>query len=788
MRGVRSVPALALAAAAALAACSRSVPAGDGGGAALLRNLLRAPAIEIVVENGPVGDACRKAAERIGKCRVVAPDEVGDARAARIVLSLPGTRTADSLLGRLGVQVGARGGRRFFALGRAVYGNASDLLAAVLEDPERPGLPLTFVFANDPQSLAGCAAKLEPGWKPWFRIYRAGAISREGPVDAKGAIIEASSVDLERIRAREMADYEDVPVRAESLRVLSAKAVDPVLRESYLDAVARARAATARWATSGAGSATSPRPLQLILHARPESFAACSAGGGLSSWNPAKNVVHALLSRGIPHDAGLAVARACAEDALGPPAEAWLADGAAVFGAGTWWGRDLEEWIGWLRAGGSSPSVASLVDPRAAEANSVHAILPLRAALFRYVLETRGEARVREIWKGTAALAADTELEKAFAAWLDEIAARHRPAFEARRSARRRALLAGPFLAGVGIEEPGPSARRGLGSAAYEQSLLEARAIGANTAVLHCFVPDEREPAAVPDLAERPPGGARVFAPLEGDLRVLAGLCQARASGMRTILVPHLLTSPAGTLAGVGPQGAEAGWQRLFDGYARFAVHAGLLAELADADGLFLGGGLVESTNLGAGPQEPSGRISDWKRQGWPKVIRAARGAFAGTLSWAAGSMVEASTLPFWDDLDLVACDLEPELDGGGIGPDVDPSAAIGVQIATQLLQLEALSRVHGMPYLLSQAGFRSGAGRPGEPRDPGFSADPGLQGLQFEALGKELRAARDRGALRGVVLWRWSSDPADEGVNGRDRVLRRGPAREAAARVFSGG
>src|SRR5262249_25792619 len=133
----------------------------------------------------------------------------------------------------------------------------------------------------------------------------------------------------------------------------------------------------------------------------------------------------------------------------------------------------------------------------------------------------------------------------------------------------------------------------------------------------------------------------------------------------------------AGTLAGIGPQGEEAGWQRLFDGYARYAVHVGLLAELADADGLLLGGGMVESTSLGLDSRNPSakdagGRISGWKREGWPKVIRAARGAFAGTISWTAGSMVEASSLPFWGDLDLVACDLEPELDGGRIGPDVD--------------------------------------------------------------------------------------------------------------------
>src|SRR5262249_30313966 len=57
VRRIRLVPVFVLVLALALAACSRSVPAGEGGGAALLRDLLRAPAIEIVAEKGPVGDA-----------------------------------------------------------------------------------------------------------------------------------------------------------------------------------------------------------------------------------------------------------------------------------------------------------------------------------------------------------------------------------------------------------------------------------------------------------------------------------------------------------------------------------------------------------------------------------------------------------------------------------------------------------------------------------------------------------------------------------------------------------
>ena len=49
------------------------------------------------------------------------------------------------------------------------------------------------------------------------------------------------------------------------------------------------------------------------------------------------------------------------------------------------------------------------------------------------------------------------------------------------------------------------------------------------------------------------------------------------------------------------------------------------------------------------------------------------------------------------------------------------------------------------------------------------------------------MRAAKTEQGLHGVILARWSSDPADPGVNGRDGLLRPGPARDAVARAIAG-
>src|SRR4030095_11817591 len=96
--------------------------------------------------------------------------------------------------------------------------------------------------------------------------------------------------------------------------------------------------------------------------------------------------------------------------------------------------------------------------------------------------------------------------------------------------------------------------------------------LGATGVSLSCFAVVERDPIGLPDAS---PGALarRALAPTCGDLRLFAGLCQARARGLATLLQPRLLTAPGGSLAGTGPQDGELGWRRLFDAHRRPLLH-----------------------------------------------------------------------------------------------------------------------------------------------------------------------------------------------------------------------
>jgi hypothetical protein len=470
---------------------------------------------------------------------------------------------------------------------------------------------------------------------------------------------------------------------------------------------------------------------------------------------------------------------------LGPAATPWIADGATAYAAGLWFGRDLEEWSAWLRAGGLAPTVAALVDAQATETTSPHLVVPLRAALFHFLLEGRGVDFVRGLWTGKEVLRVDADLDRNFGRWLDDAAVPLRAAIGERHVQRRAALLGGSFLAAVGMEEPSPVPDRGFGSEAFLRSLADARSLGANAVAFTCYAVAERDPLPLPDLA---PGARarRAIGPTCGDLRLFAAACQTRGQSMRTLFQPRWLTAPGGSLAGTGPQEGEVGWKRFFDGYERFVVHFALLAELAGADGLSLGGGLTASTSASDGGWRSSSEEVGWRREGWRRVVRAARAAFSGSITWAADSVVDATEVAFWEDLDLVACDLQADYDAHGTSFHASPVMQMSLEYSTQIEALERICEARGLPLLLTQVGFRSGMPEPGAPRSGVLARSDGLQAMQFSALGTVLAQARERDVLRGAVLWRWSTDPADAGASPRDGLIRTGPAREAVARILS--
>jgi hypothetical protein len=795
-RFARIPPLAALALLALCFGCQRgAVVDDDSGGAALMRNLECSAGIEVHVEPGAVELAVQRALlhakergehayslvtlEHAPASRDHPPpvgSAPGDTHRARIVIGTPSDPTVRGLIERVGLEVLDDLGVPAFRWQDLNFEGPHDGLVAVFEDPARPGLPLTLYVANDASAIETYVGDLDPGWKPWLRVFSAGVPCLSGPLDRSGLLI---ATRLERVFDRRrpvLAQFQPLLENGLGLGGRASADISPEAIAAYLRAAAHARARIAAWASSGAP----PPPTALYLHAKIDTFAEMAARDELSAWNPLENSVHALCAPGMPDDGGAAFALGSAWAWLGEPADRWLADGAAVDAARTWWWKYLDRWIAWLHSAGVAPPIGRILEDSARERFSPHVVVPMRAAFFRFLLDTRGDAFVRDLWRGKARLSLDADTVHAFDAYCSAIDARFRAVFDWRRD--HRAEAGTDFLKGVALEAPDADPRRGFGSDLCEQSVADAEQLGANAIALTAFFVDAHDPPRFPGgLAEH------TFGSRGGDVGLFGALASARRRGLVTLLEPHLLTAPAGVWTGAWVRSTDEEWEEFFASYERFAVHCALVCELAGADYLSLGSRIPDIVRGTAEGRRAKANEVEAKKAGWARVIRAVRAAYLGRIMYAASSLQEADRIAFWPDLDAIGFESFERLHAvereGVAGARED----LAKRIDDDLTSLSKVAARVTKPVIVTQIGFDSGARLPGVPRAGPGSADSEAQADAFRALSAVLSAPAVRDHVQGVFLWRWSTDPDDRGIGSRDFVFRHGPAELVVQRMFAG-
>ncbi|MFN0242958.1 MAG: glycoside hydrolase family 113 [Planctomycetota bacterium] len=766
-------------------ACQRRDPVDwQSGGAALMRNLLRANEVDVVCEEA-LASACELAAADSERAyafdyRIVPGKHEVRAGAARIVVGTYEFPPARALLDHVGVRYGDWEQGRGFLWQEQVFVARNDALIATFEDPERPGLPVTLVFGNEVEPLARYIGELAPAYRPWIRFFHSGELTLSGPMSVEGLVIQHK---LDRLGARDYAisiDFAELPVVAAGVRGRASRAIPPVRLRAYLEAVDAARARIARWmATPDAsvdGAAAAALPIvALSLYAEPEHFAVKGGVEGLGYVNPVTRSVHALCAEHVPDDGGAAVAAASALEIAGPPAHAWMLDAAGVDAAGAWWGGELVPTAVWIATAGRAPEVAELADARAELRRSRHVLVPLRALLLRFLRESRGDGFVRQLWNGTTLLPAGLDPE--FSAWLARAADEHVDDMRMRRELPRATTS---FLKGVGVAERDRAPEHGFGSRAYLQSLTEIGDLGANAVLLSSSLSDTFDPPEFAGL-----GAAGGYGALEGDLQLFAAITRAKARGLAVLVSPSLLTSPNGSLRGsyLGPN--EQDVAQTFESYARFLEHFGLIAELARADWLSIGTRIPELATPVDEGRRGRPESAEWKRAGWARAIRAARGVFTGRLLLSVSSPRELEKIELWKDLDAIGLELDVEVDRRNASGTYGARRELLDDLTSALAEVEAFAARVDRPFVITQAGFERRR-TPARRTPAGFGAsEVDLQYLGLSILASMYNVRARTPHWQGIFLWRWSSDPADPGASDHDWLLSGSPGLELVERSF---
>ena len=286
------------------------------------------------------------------------------------------------------------------------------------------------------------------------------------------------------------------------------------------------------------------------------------------------------------------------------------------------------------------------------------------------------------------------------------------------------------------------SAGHPFGSDTARRALKTARRIGATTVAIIPFLwqarPDDPNIGRGTDMSDQ-------------ELR--DAIRTARALGLSVLVKPQVWVP--GSWAGAVALKTEADWQAWFSGYRAAILHIAGIAAKENADALAVGTELKNTT----------------LRPEWFELISATRASFPGKLHYFAHNADEAETIPFWSLLNSVGVTLYPPL-----GPDRDRAGRLTTMRAAAQ-RLDALAARTNRRIVVGEIGVRSAQGAAAKPWESAEErpavADPLLQA---EVLADWLHVLR-RPSVRGVLVWRWFTDPDAGGRADTDFTVQGKPA-----------
>ena len=290
----------------------------------------------------------------------------------------------------------------------------------------------------------------------------------------------------------------------------------------------------------------------------------------------------------------------------------------------------------------------------------------------------------------------------------------------------------------VGPIENGYHPGVGYGSPAYQRTLEECKALGAEWVSITPFGRVNDLSGQGVDLTFEEPFAANRAA-------VRRALDQAHARGLHVLVVPHLWVE-SGQWRGEIDPGSDDGWARWAASYRRFVLEWAKVAQEGHAELFSVG---VELRSWVTTPRAPS----------FAAIVRDIRAVFHGLLTYAAN----------WDDVENTV--ILGDLDVIGINafyPLAEKEGASPKELLAGGLRVRA--KVHDlaerwkMPVLFTEIGYTTRpdpAVRPWEWPDAmkGVKVDEQAQALAYFAL---LAPLLDEPHFAGFFVWRVYADPDD--------------------------
>lgn len=288
------------------------------------------------------------------------------------------------------------------------------------------------------------------------------------------------------------------------------------------------------------------------------------------------------------------------------------------------------------------------------------------------------------------------------------------------------------------IESP----RHPFGSPPATLAMRQARDLGA------------RALAIVPFLWQASPQSAVVVRGNDmSDDELRAAIRAAHELGMAAVVKPHVWVP--GSWAGAVEPASEEGWQDWFKSYGEALTQIAHVAAEEKAEALVIGTELLKTT----------------VRPEWSGAIAQVRAIYSGNLLYVAQNIDEASRVPFWPQLDAIGISLYPSL-----GPDDDRDGRLKIMQQTGDA-LDQLAARFDKPVIVGEVGLRSAEGAAAKPWESAEERAAAPDTLLQAAVIADWMRVLHRPSVKGVLVWRWFSDPQAGGPNDTDFTVQGKPA-----------
>ncbi len=289
-----------------------------------------------------------------------------------------------------------------------------------------------------------------------------------------------------------------------------------------------------------------------------------------------------------------------------------------------------------------------------------------------------------------------------------------------------------------------------FGSKSEKLALANAKGIGARAAAIVPFL--WQSSSTSPDLIR----GKDMT-----DIELRLAIRDAHALGLAVLIKPHVWVpqSWAGTVA----MNSEEAWGTWFENYQRELERFARIAEGEGAEALAIG------TELDKTAQRPE----------WETVIDSVRNLYSGRLLYVAHNVEGAEEVPFWHRLDFIGASLYPPL-----GND-DRDYRLGV-MRDSADRLDALATRTKKQIVVGEIGLRSAEGAAAKPWESAEERDAAPDPLLQASVLTDWLAVLDRPSIKGVLIWRWLTNPNGGGPSDTDFTVQGKPAEQALMCVWT--